>query len=106
MSDGESRGKKPTRVKSGGMPTSVPESGQVDLTNGLRAYYPFSGNAQDASGNNNNPVFNNATLTADRFGKPGSAYHFNGIDNYMKILNSPSLNLNKLGSSFDFQFAK
>lgn len=66
---------------------------QVNLSEGLRAYYPFSGNAQDASGNNNNPVFNNATLTADRFGKPASAYHFNGIDNYMRIPNSASLNL-------------
>ena len=71
--------------------------GQVDLNLGLRAYYPFSGNATDVSGNNNNPVFNNATLTADRLGNPNSAYHFNGVDNYMKILNSTSINTsNKL----------
>lgn len=65
---------------------------QVDLTDGLRAYYPFNGNDKDASGNNNNPIFNNASLTADRFGKPNSAFHFNGIDNYIRIANSPSLN--------------
>src|SRR5256885_16568574 len=59
---------------------------------GLLAYYPFTGNANDASGNNNNPVFNNATLTSDRFGNAGRAYSFNGIDNYMRIPNSPSLN--------------
>lgn len=71
--------------------------GQVDLNLGLRAYYPFSGNAIDASGNNNNPVFNNATLTADRLANPNSAYHFNGIDNYIKIPNNASLNTgNKL----------
>ena len=29
---------------------------QINLSLGLRAYYPFSGNANDASGNNNNPV--------------------------------------------------
>ena len=40
---------------------------QVDLNAGLVAYYPFTGNANDASGNNNNPVFNNATLTSDRY---------------------------------------
>jgi len=40
---------------------------QVDLNAGLIAYYPFTGNANDASGNNNNPVFNNATLTSDRY---------------------------------------
>ncbi len=66
---------------------------QLSPERGLKAYYPFNGNANDASGNNNNPVFNNATLTSDRFGKPNSAYHFNGIDNYIRIPNSPSLNL-------------
>lgn len=65
---------------------------QVNLQAGLSAYYPFSGNAKDESGNNNHPVFNNARLTADRFGKPKSAYHFNGQNTYIKILNSPSLN--------------
>ena len=66
--------------------------GQVNLNLGLRAYYPFSGNANDVSGNNNNPVFNNATLTADRLGNPNSAYHFNGVYQYMRIPNKPSLN--------------
>ena len=65
---------------------------QVNLNQGLVAYYPFSGNANDASGNNNNPVFNNATLAADRLGNPNSAYSFNGVDNYIRIPNSPSLN--------------
>ena len=65
---------------------------QVNLDKGLQAYYPFNGNANDASGNNNNPVFNNATLTADRLGNPNSAYHFNGIDNYIRIPNNSSLN--------------
>jgi Concanavalin A-like lectin/glucanases superfamily len=65
---------------------------QTNPTQGLVAYYPFNGNANDESGNNNNPVFNNATLTADRFGNANSAYHFNGKNSYIKILNSPSLN--------------
>lgn len=66
--------------------------GQVNLAKGLQAYYPFDGNANDISGNNNNPVFNNATITADRFGKPNSAYHFNGKYQYMRIPNNLSLN--------------
>ncbi len=71
--------------------------GQVNLNFGLKAYYPFSGNANDVSGNGNNPVFNNATLTADRFGNLNSAYHFDGSTNYMRIPNSASLNMsNKL----------
>ncbi|NNV55035.1 FG-GAP-like repeat-containing protein [Limnovirga soli] len=55
-----------------------------DLLNGLVAYYPFCGNANDVSGNNNNPNFNSATLTTDRFGNPNSAYSFNGINQYIK----------------------
>lgn len=65
---------------------------QVDLNNGLVAYYPFNGNANDASGNGNNASFNNATLTSDYYGNPNSAYHFNGVDNYIQIPNSASLN--------------
>lgn len=68
--------------------------GQVDLNLGLRAYYPFTGNANDVSGNNNNPVFNNATLTADRLGNPNSAYHFNGTDTYIRVPNNTTLNMN------------
>lgn len=65
---------------------------QVNLDKGLQAYYPFNGNANDASGNNNNPTFNNATITADRFGNKNSAYHFNGVYQYMRIPNNPSIN--------------
>ena len=65
---------------------------QVNLNAGLVAYYPFDGNANDASGNGNNPIFNNATLTNDRFGNPNGAYYFNGVNNYIEIPNSASLN--------------
>jgi len=68
---------------------------QVNLSRGLVAYYPFSGNALDSSGNGNNPSFNNATLTADRFGNANSAYLFNGISSYMQIPASLSLDTSK-----------
>lgn len=42
------------------------------------AYYPFNGNANDESGNGNNGIVNDATLTTDRFGNADSAYSFNG----------------------------
>lgn len=70
-------------------------SAQVNLDKGLQAYYPFNGNANDASGNNNNPIFNNATITTDRFGNTNSAYHFNGVYQYMRIPNKPSINFGK-----------
>jgi hypothetical protein len=51
---------------------------QSFITNGLVAYYPFNGNANDASGNGNNATTVQATLSADRFGIANSAYSFNG----------------------------
>ena len=50
---------------------------QSFLTNGLVGYYPFTGNANDAAGTNNGTVYG-ATLTANRFGEPNQAYHFDG----------------------------
>ena len=64
-----------------------------NITNGLIAYYPFNGNANDYSGNNNNAAVVTATPTADRFGNPNSAYNFAGISNpqIIRVPNSPSL---------------
>lgn len=64
------------------------------LSSGLVAWYPFSGNANDSSGNGNNGTVYGATLVADRFGKPSSAYSFNGINNYISTANSNSLSIN------------
>lgn len=49
-------------------------------TNGLVAYYPFNGNANDQTINGNHGIVSGATLTADRFGNPNNAYHFDGIN--------------------------
>jgi alpha-tubulin suppressor-like RCC1 family protein len=46
------------------------------LKNGLVAFYPFNGNANDASGNGNNGVVLGATLTTNRFGTTNSSYYF------------------------------
>lgn len=48
------------------------------------AYYPFTGNANDAIGTNNGTV-NGATLTTDRFGAANSAYSFDGVDDFIDI---------------------
>jgi hypothetical protein len=47
-------------------------------SNGLVAWYPFNGNANDESGNGNNGINNGATLTVDRNGNANKAYSFNG----------------------------
>jgi gliding motility-associated-like protein len=58
---------------------------QVNLNNGLIAHYPFTGNANDVSGNNINGVVSNATLTSDRTGNANSAYYFNGTNAYILL---------------------
>ena len=55
--------------------------------------YPFNGNATDESGNGNNGTVYGATLTTDRFGNANKAYNFNGVNNYIEMPNSPSLNI-------------
>lgn len=65
---------------------------QSFLTNGLVAYYPFNGNANDASGSGNTGIVYDATLTADRFGSPSSAYDFNGTNSYIDIPQNSVLN--------------
>jgi hypothetical protein len=42
----------------------------ADLNQGLVAYYPFNGNANDQSGNGNHGIVNGAALGADRNGNP------------------------------------
>jgi hypothetical protein len=52
---------------------------QTSFTNGLVAYYPFNGNANDASGNGHHATLNTSTvLISDRFGIANAAYHFQG----------------------------
>jgi hypothetical protein len=52
---------------------------QIDLTKGLFAYYPMSGNAKNALGSGGGDcTVNGATLTSDRFGNASSAYNFDG----------------------------
>jgi gliding motility-associated-like protein len=61
-------------------PVTVNICNQIS-TNGLIAYYPFNGNANDESGNGYNGTVNGASLTTDRCGNPNSAYFFDGTTN-------------------------
>ncbi|MDA7896083.1 LamG domain-containing protein [bacterium] len=67
---------------------------QADLNDGLVAYYPFNGNANDESGNGINGIVNGATLAEDRFGKTNNAYSFDGND-FVSMGNPPSLRLSE-----------
>jgi Concanavalin A-like lectin/glucanases superfamily/Secretion system C-terminal sorting domain len=55
------------------------------INEGLIAYYPFNGNAQDASPNGNNGVVSGAILTVDRFNQQNKAYSFNGSSAFISI---------------------
>ncbi len=71
-------------------------------TNGLVAYYPFNGNANDSSGNNNNGTINAVTPAADRFGNTNSAYSFDGVTSSITIPHSSSLVISNNTFSYSF----
>jgi len=71
---------------------SYSSAGQ-DLTTGLLAYYPFNGNANDATGNGYNGIpMNSPALTTDKAGNANSAYYLDGIDDYIQIPTGTSIN--------------
>ena len=72
-----------------------------DLQEGLVAYYPFNGNANDESGNGNHGTVYGSTLTEDRFENTESAYEFDGVYDYILVQDSPEL---QFGTS-DFTIA-
>jgi hypothetical protein len=72
---------------------SVNSSSVQNSTSGtsLVAWYTFDGDTKDHSGNGNDVVFNSATPTAGKSGLPNTAYSFNGVSSYMKVLNSATV---------------
>jgi hypothetical protein len=65
--------------------------------NGLVGWWPFNGNANDESGNQNNGIVINSILCEDRFGIQGAAYDFNspnGDEKYIRCLNNETFNFN------------
>ncbi len=65
--------------------------GQIP-TEGLIGFWPFNGNANDLSINNNHGTVNGATLVSDRFGLTNRAYRFDGND-YISIPHSATLDM-------------
>jgi hypothetical protein len=62
-------------------------------TDGLVAWYPFNGNANDESGNGNNGIVSGAILTQDRSGNSNRAYNFNGISDKINCGTNESFGL-------------
>lgn len=57
----------------------------TQMVGGLLAHYPFTGDADDESGNNHFATIFGATPGTDRSGNGGSAYVFNGLGDYMHV---------------------
>lgn len=72
----------------GGVPAAVAQT----PTNGLVAYYPFNGDAVDASGNGNSGAeVGGVGKATDRFGNACGAMGFDGRSGYIEVSNSSSL---------------
>ncbi|MBL7789643.1 MAG: S8 family serine peptidase [Chitinophagales bacterium] len=64
------------------------------LNTGKVLHLDFNGNTQDKSGNNNHATNYGATPVAGKDGVANTAYKFDGVNDYMKVLNSSTLHLN------------
>jgi len=73
----------------------------AQTTDGLVAYYPMDGNAEDLSGSGFNGQIFGANTVANRFGEPGKALSFDGTNDYLEIADAPPL---RLGGSYTLSF--
>ncbi len=69
----------------------APPSPKPPFSDGLVAYYPFNGNANDESGNGNNGLRHGCQLAVDRFTTVNSSYLFNGASDYIEVPSAASL---------------
>lgn len=87
-------------------PDPVPPTDTVtiDLKRGLIAYYPFTGNANDSSGNNKNGTpMNGVTYSTDAQNRADRAVNFDGINDYINIPDAVNyFSPSKLSVSFLF----
>jgi len=55
------------------------------LTEGLVAFYPFNGNADDSTGSGLDGALNGPIPAPDRFGNDSAAYRFDGVDDFISM---------------------
>jgi hypothetical protein len=71
-------------------------------TNGLAGWWPFTGNANDESGNNLNGANSGAILTTDRLGSANSAYSFNGSNQKITVADNNLLSFTNATFSYSY----
>ena len=69
--------------------TVIPTPVSTDLV----AYYPFTGDANDASGNGLHGAVNGAILTTDRYDIANRAYQFDGVNDGISVAHNALLNI-------------
>ena len=74
-----------------GIPPKKTGTISLDLTDGLMAWYPFNGNADDVSENGNHGTMHGTIPAKDRNGNDGGALYFDG-KSYIIVPHSDSLN--------------
>lgn len=74
------------------LPAQVPD---YVPTEGLVAWYPFNGNANDESGNGHHGIVSGAVLDTDQNGIPSSSYYFDG-NSRIDIPNHHDFDLNEM----------
>ena len=65
------------------------EKAVSSLSEGLLAYYPFNGNANDESGNGHHGTLDGPVPAADKSATPESAYLFDGVNDRIDISSVP-----------------
>ncbi len=79
---------------------------QAPFASNLVAYYPFNGNALDASSNGNNGTIIGAVVPAvDRFGTSNGAYYFNGSGSSAIEITNTLYNIGQPGYTISGWFA-
>jgi len=90
----------------GGFESTPLANGFSSLRQDLEAYYAFSGDATDESGNGRDGSVNGSLLAPDRNGYVRSAYQFDGVDDYIQLpfgLTAPSMSVSAWFRTTDSQ---
>lgn len=73
------------RAYATGMDPSPVVAETFAIIGGLVAHYPFEDDANDASGNDHHGAVHGPVSVDDRHGVAGSAYKFDGVDDYIEL---------------------
>lgn len=80
---GETAGRSLRLLDAGGLETSGFYSGNAPTNQGVVAWYPFNGSANDLISGGHNGVISGAIQAVDRFNIPGRAYAFDGTNSWI-----------------------